>query len=190
MIVSRFLPLAKVAIRRDFLFGRRWSWMKTAVMGEKSDAVRILVKVWKSLLLPRSEFTFLDTYLGPGCGSIPSSFRFLTHSTDRRRDAVASVHLPFSLARWRASSLSLRVLRRGRTWWQACSRLVPLLCHGGGVVWGRSLSLRTPPTSPPWLACASSPRCSSPPPSDGCWPSACGPASSASPSRGSRCSGT
>ena len=44
--------------------------MKTAVMGEKSDAVRILVKVWKSLLLPRSEFTFLDTYLGPGCGSI------------------------------------------------------------------------------------------------------------------------
>ena len=119
MIVSRFLPLAKVAIRRDFLFGRRWSWMKTAVMGEKSDAVRILVKVWKSLLLPRSEFTFLDTYLGPGCGSIPSSFRFLIHSTDRRRDAVASVHLPFSLARWCVSSLSLRVLRRGRTWWQA-----------------------------------------------------------------------
>ena len=106
--------------------------MKTAVMGEKSDAVRILFKVWKSLLLPRSEFTFLDTYLGPGCGSIPSSFRFLIHSTDRRRDAVASVHLPFSLARWRASSLSLRVLRRGRTWWQACIRLAPLLCHGGG----------------------------------------------------------
>ena len=126
MIVSRFLPLAKVAIRRDFLFGRRWSWMKTAVMGEKSDAVRILVKVWKSLLLPRSEFTFLDTYLGPGCGSIPSSFRFLIHSTDRRRDAVASVHLPFSLARWRASSLSLRVLRRGSV--SACRKVtVPRL---------------------------------------------------------------
>ena len=49
--------------------------MKTAVIGLLFDSSRTALSILYNLFLPCTEFTFLVTYRGPGCGSMPSSVR-------------------------------------------------------------------------------------------------------------------
>ena len=82
--------------------GRRWSCMNTAVMGARMDASRIRLKMLYSFPFFRAEFTFLDMYRGPGCGSIPSSVRSLIQT-------VAGATW------WLRARRCLRLRMRGRT---------------------------------------------------------------------------
>ena len=72
---NRFCPLATDSTA--FLFASvplmRWSCMKTAVIGSRSDSERMDLKVAYILWI---EFIFLEIYRGPGCDSTsPSSCR-------------------------------------------------------------------------------------------------------------------
>ena len=77
------MPFARRSVALFLLRGSRWSWMKTAVMGEWLDSFLILFMVRYSFPFASVEFIFLDRNLGPGCGSIPSSVRSRNHSHAR-----------------------------------------------------------------------------------------------------------
>ena len=91
-MASRPSGFARASICAFCERGRRWSWMNTAVMGVRAAFAWIRFRWVYNFPFLRREFTFLEMYLGPGCGSIPSSVRSRTqtHARVSRSDRTTS----------------------------------------------------------------------------------------------------